>query len=159
MSAAIFVIAFVVLGLSVVLFAMRAGGRPLFDPQKRSARRAVAILVGIAVLLFGVAIPVAVAIDSADNKDAGPIHLTAAQDSGREKFAQSCQQCHTLKAAHATGKVGPNLDSLRPPKALVLDAINKGRAAGRGQMPALLFTGKDAEEVADFVAATAGRAE
>lgn len=159
MSAAIFVIAFVVLGVSVVLFAMRAGGQPLFDPQKRSSRRAVAVLVGVAVLLFAVAIPVAVAIDSADTKDAGPVRLTAAQDAGRQKFGQSCQQCHTLKAAHATGRVGPNLDSLRPPKGLVLDAVKNGRARGRGQMPALLLTGKDAEDVADFVAATAGRAE
>ena len=159
MSAAIFVLAFVLLGISVVLLAMRAGGRPLFDPDKRSGRRAVAILTGIALAFFGVAIPIAAAIDNADNSDAGPIKLTSAQESGREKFAQSCQQCHTLKASHATGKVGPNLDSLRPPKALVVDAIEKGRAQGRGQMPALLFTGKDAQEVADYVAAVAGRAD
>jgi mono/diheme cytochrome c family protein len=159
MATAIFVIAFVLLGISVVLFAMRAGGRPLFDPQKRSARRAVAILVGLAVAFFGIAIPVAVAIDAADRDKAGPIKLNTVQMAGREKFAGACQQCHTLKAAHATGRVGPNLDALRPPKALVLDAIKKGRANGRGQMPALLYTGKDAEDVAEFVAATAGHTD
>jgi mono/diheme cytochrome c family protein len=158
MATAIFVLAFVLLGISVVLFAMRAGGRPLFDPQKRSARRAVGILTGIAIALFGLAIPVAVALNDADRSEAGPVDLNSAQEAGREKFAQACQQCHTLKAAHAAGRVGPNLDALRPPKALVLDAIEKGRAQGRGQMPALLYTGKDAEEVADFVAAVAGRA-
>jgi mono/diheme cytochrome c family protein len=159
MSAAIFVIAFVLLGISVVLFAMRAGGRPLFDPDKRSGRRAVAILTGIALVFFGAALPIATAIDNADSAEAGPIELTKAQESGREKFAQACQQCHTLAAVNATGKVGPNLDTLRPPKALTLDAIVKGRAQGRGQMPSQLFTGKDAEDVADFVAAVAGRAD
>ena len=41
-------------------------------------------------------------------------------------------------------------------KALVLSAIKEGRARGLGQMPALLYQGKEAEEVADFVAAVAG---
>jgi mono/diheme cytochrome c family protein len=55
------------------------------------------------------------------------------------------------------GKVGPNLDQLRPPKALILDAIKNGRARGQGQMPAGLVDGQDAQDVADFVAKVAGR--
>ena len=55
------------------------------------------------------------------------------------------------------GRVGPNLDVLRPPKELVLDAIDKGRALGMGQMPAQVVEGKEAEDVAAFVAKTAGR--
>ena len=53
--------------------------------------------------------------------------------------------------------VGPSLDELRPPKNLVYDAIVKGRARGQGQMPAQLFEGREARQVADFVAAVAGR--
>ena len=41
-------------------------------------------------------------------------------------------------------------------KAFVLSAILEGRALGRGQMPKLLFQGKEAEDVAGFVAAIAG---
>ena len=41
-------------------------------------------------------------------------------------------------------------------KALVLNAVAEGRARGLGQMPALLYQGREAEEVADFVAAVAG---
>ena len=41
-------------------------------------------------------------------------------------------------------------------KALVANAIAEGRARGLGQMPALLYQGKEAEEVASFVAAVAG---
>jgi hypothetical protein len=38
----------------------------------------------------------------------------------------------------------------------VLGAITEGRARGLGQMPALLYQGKEAEDVASFVAAVAG---
>jgi mono/diheme cytochrome c family protein len=85
------------------------------------------------------------------------ITLTEDQKKGRELFANSCVQCHTLKAANAVGTVGPSLDALRAPKQLVYDAIIKGRARGQGQMPAQLFEGREARQVADFVAAVAGR--
>jgi hypothetical protein len=35
-------------------------------------------------------------------------------------------------------------------------AIAEGRARGLGQMPAQLYTGREAKEVAEFVAAVAG---
>ena len=38
----------------------------------------------------------------------------------------------------------------------MLNAIQQGRAQGRGQMPADLVDGQDAQDVADFVAAVAG---
>ena len=44
-------------------------------------------------------------------------------------------------------QVGPNLDNLRPPEKLVLDAIHNGRARGNGQMAADLVEGEDAEDV------------
>ena len=82
--------------------------------------------------------------------------LTELQQRGRELFSQRCKNCHTLAAAKATARVGPNLDELRPPKALVLDAIEKGRANGNGNMAADLVEGEDAEAVAQFVAVAVG---
>ena len=38
----------------------------------------------------------------------------------------------------------------------MLNAILEGRARGIGQMPALLYQGKEAQDVAAFVAAVAG---
>ena len=55
--------------------------------------------------------------------------------------------------------MGPNLDDLRPPKELVLDAIENGRSRGNGQMAAGLYTGQDAEDVAAYVAKAAGQTE
>ncbi len=45
----------------------------------------------------------------------------------------------------------------RRPKELVLDAIEKGRARGSGQMAAGLYSGEDAEDVAAYVAKAVGQ--
>jgi mono/diheme cytochrome c family protein len=158
MSTLLFVLLFVALGLATVLIAMRSGSRgPVFDPNKRGGRRAVAILAGLAVVVFGIAIPVASGIDGAkESEEAGPVRLTAAEQRGRELFSPTCSQCHTLSASNGVGKVGPNLDELRPPAPLVLDAIENGRYRGRGQMPDRLFEGQDARDVAAYVARVAG---
>jgi len=92
------------------------------------------------------------------------VHLTKNEQAGRELFAHTCAVCHTLAAVKAVGRVGPNLDvrvgeeisTAEGRKALVLNAIQEGRARGLGQMPALLYQGKEATEVAEFVAAVAG---
>ena len=83
-------------------------------------------------------------------------------------FGQHCAVCHTLSAANAIGKVGPNLDMLKPPKAEVLHVIANGclpnvtvadeneACLGQGVMPAEVVTGQDARDVASFVAQAAG---
>ena len=53
--------------------------------------------------------------------------------------------------------MGPNLDNLRPPEKLVLDAIHNGRARGNGQMAADLVEGADADDVAAYVAKAVGQ--
>lgn len=158
MTTALLVGFFVVLGLAVVLAAMRSGSKgPLLNPQRKGGRRAVAWLTALTVLLFGIAIPIAVGVGTDTSARAGSVDLTAKEEQGRELFNRSCVQCHTLGASNSVQTVGPNLDVLRPPKELTLDAIEKGRARGQGQMPALLYTGEDAEAVASYVAKVAGR--
>ena len=159
-TALAFIITFVVVGLVVVAAAFSGGRSSSERPPgpSRRGRRNVAVLVGIAVVALGLVIP-ALVIDAARSNDEGPggVKLTSADESGREVFAQRCATCHTLRAANAVGKVGPNLDQLRPPKALLLSAIQQGRARGQGQMPAGLVDGEDAQDVAGFVAKVAGR--
>ena len=159
MSTLLFVLLFVSLGLGTVLLAMRSGSKgPLFDPNKRSGRQTLALLTVVIVILFGIAIPIAAAVSGSDQKEeAGPVTLNASQVRGRELFNPTCSQCHTLAASNAVGRVGPNLDTLRPPKNLVADAINTGRYRGRGQMPDKLFEGQDVTDVSAYVEAVAGR--
>jgi mono/diheme cytochrome c family protein len=160
MQTALFVLFFLVLGLSVVLVAMRSGSKgPVLDSSHRGSRRVVGWLLALSILAFVVAIPLAVVIHNNANAeaDAGALRLTKKEQHGREVFNRNCTQCHVLAASNGVQQVGPNLDDLRPPKALVLDAIKKGRAGGQGQMPSQVVTGPDAEAVASYVARVAGR--
>jgi mono/diheme cytochrome c family protein len=89
--------------------------------------------------------------------------LSAAQVHGRDLFVQNCGSCHTLDAAGTVGNVGPNLGDIAINEQDVLAAIRNGggrHAKGQetgpsGTMPANLITGKDAQDVASFVAANA----
>jgi mono/diheme cytochrome c family protein len=89
--------------------------------------------------------------------------LSPAEVHGRELFVQNCGSCHTLDAAGTVGSVGPNLGDIAINEADVLHAIRtgggrhaKGQGTGpSGNMPQNLVTGKDAQDVASFVAANA----
>jgi mono/diheme cytochrome c family protein len=162
MSTLVFVLVWVLLGLGVLVIAMSGGpGGALarLQTQTRRGRRVAMAAFGLAVVVLGIGVPAAVIASVDDRNDipqAGVTNLTASEKHGRELFGQRCGACHTLKAANAVATVGPNLDQLKPPKALVLDAIAKGRARGNGNMPSQLYTGKDAQDVASFVAKVAG---
>jgi mono/diheme cytochrome c family protein len=163
------IIIWALLGVGVFFVAMRGGpkgARESLHTRTKWGQRLVWL--GIVLLIaFGLAIPVVVLAANGKNKASaavGGIHLTAEQQKGRDLFAQSCGVCHTLAATKSVGRIGPNLDvrvgdDIATPagrKALVLSAILEGRARGLGQMPALLYQGKEAEEVASFVSAVAG---
>jgi mono/diheme cytochrome c family protein len=184
--ALVFVVIWVVVALAVVLVGMHRGGaRPdaadagvpdAARSEPKAGRRGLTGVI-VAVCAFGLVVPALVlAFNGAHKASVGPgdLHLNAEQQKGRELFSHACNLCHTLDGANAVGKTGPNLDKLIPtvgaaqeaaePKvaqarreAYVLSAILEGRARGKGQMPELLYQGKEAEEVADFVAAVAGR--
>lgn len=91
----------------------------------------------------------------------GVKHPTANLVRGKELFVTKCAACHTLAHAGTTGTVGPNLD----------DAFRQDRADGvkstsiqglvdywirypntQGAMPAMLYEGQDAQNVAAYVA-------
>jgi mono/diheme cytochrome c family protein len=156
------VLFFVLLGLGAFFLAMSGGpggARERIQTQSRRGRRGAVMLFVLTILVLGVAVPAAV-IATDKNRDSIPeanvSHLTALQKRGAELFGQRCRMCHTLKAANATGKIGPNLDEAPRNKAIVLDAIQKGRSTQVGQMPARVYVGEDAEAVAEFVAVATG---
>ena len=158
-----FVALFLVIGLSVFFVAFRGGAKTSARSQaddRRRLNRPVLLAVGVIAVGFGLVIPLLSLLHNGNTQaDAaiGGVKLTAAQEHGRQVFKERCATCHTLDDAGAVGMVGPNLDDLRPAKALTLDAINKGRARGQGQMPAQLISGPDAQDVANYVATVSGR--
>jgi mono/diheme cytochrome c family protein len=154
------VLVFLGIGIAVVAAAFAGRGKPGNAPPSRGGNRLIYTGIALIVLGIGIAVPALVLTDNADEADTqaiGGVDLTAAQASGRELFAESCATCHTLQASNAVGKVGTNLDELRPPKELVENAVLTGRANGRGNMPAGLYTGQNAKDVAAYVEAVAGR--
>jgi mono/diheme cytochrome c family protein len=80
----------------------------------------------------------------------------AAAPDGKAVFASAgCGSCHTLKAAGATGNIGPNLDTLKPSEPVVERQVTNGGA----QMPAFKgqLTAAEVKAVATFVSSAAGK--
>lgn len=170
----LFVAFWVVLGLGVFFIAIRgglAGARATVQSQSYGARRAASTIFFIIYVGFGIVIPLVFLIGNHDNANGqvGGNKLTPAMKRGRELFGLHCGVCHTLAAANAVGKVGPDLDVIKPSQSLVLHTINNGclqnpppgnkseSCLGQGNMPANILQGQQAEDVAKFVAQVAGR--
>jgi mono/diheme cytochrome c family protein len=82
---------------------------------------------------------------------------------GAVSFAQHCSGCHTLSAAGTQGTgnrgqrtQGPNLNQREESYEDVIFAIQNGGFSG-AIMPQNIVVGKEAEEVANFVAKYAGQ--
>lgn len=169
----LFVAFWVVLAFGLFFVAVRGGlggAREALQTQSRGGRKFLTGLFVIVYVGFGVAVPLLFLGGNHANANSqiGGMKLTAAEKSGREVFGQNCGVCHTLAAANATGKVGPNLDQLRPVASLVQKTIANGcvqnapngspqQCLGLGTMPPDLVQGREATNVAQFVAKVAGR--
>jgi mono/diheme cytochrome c family protein len=79
--------------------------------------------------------------------------LSASEERGRNLFVENCGSCHTLDAAGTQGQIGPDLGDIPLDEDEVLTAIRIG-GRGSGNMPQNLVSGKDAQDVAAFVAAS-----
>jgi hypothetical protein len=160
----ILVLVFVALGLGTLLFAMgggRGGVGSILHSQSRGSRRFATFAFIASMVVLGVLIPgwvIAAEEDKDDLPYAGVKNLTEDELRGQELFGRRCGMCHALKAANAVAQVGPDLDTIAPNYEFTLNAILEGRSNGNGQMPAGIYTGKDAEDVAKFVAKSVGAA-
>lgn len=163
-----------VLGFSVFFLGVRGGpSAALTTPGtrgSRAARRGITLVFVITYVAFGIVLPALFLIGNHNNANAqvGGLKLTAAEKRGREIFGERCGLCHTLAAANAVGKVGPDLDQIQPTQQLVLHTIENGclqnpppgsqeACLGYGTMPADVVQGLDAVDVAKFVAKVAGQ--
>jgi cytochrome c551 len=170
----LFVAFWVLLGFGVFFIAVRGGprgAREALHVQSYGARRTAGALFVVIYVGFGVALPLLFLFGNHVNASAqvGGYKLTPAEKTGRELFGQHCGVCHTLAAANAIGKVGPNLDLVQPSATLVLHTIANGclqspppslsnqNCLGYGTMPANVLQGQQAQQVAQFVARVAGR--
>jgi mono/diheme cytochrome c family protein len=163
----------VVLGLAVFFIAIRggaAGARATLHTRNRGGTVALRLLFVLTYVGFGIGLPAALLAGNHANASAqvGGLSLTQDMKRGRALFGEHCAVCHTLAAANAIGKVGPNLDQLALPQQTVYNTINNGclqnapkgsaqECLGQGTMPAQVIQGKQAQDVAAFVARVAGK--
>ena len=130
------------------------------------------IVFGLLVIFLAVLIPW-LAFRSNGDAATGDQEVPADLKSGQSLFQTNCGTCHTLYAAGTDGNYGPNLDELLAPtgppegpnaaatiktEGRVLNAIEHGvdSTTTPGRMPPGILNGEQAEEVAEFVAHTAG---
>lgn len=162
MAVLLFVLFWVILGVGLAYIGLRggaSGARESLHTQTPRARHVAAGIFAVIYVGFGIVIPAVLLVGNHDKASAQfkGVTLTKSDSEGRDLFEINCASCHTLAAAHAAGKVGPNLDELKPPKSLILDALAKGRTRGNNYMPAQILQGEDATKVADFVSKVAGQ--
>ena len=169
------IIAVVFTAIAVALAWGAARGKLKFfgravETQSRTGKGILNLSLVFTYLAFGLAVPIIFIVGNRSNSNAqvGGLKLTAAQQSGRELFGEHCAVCHTLDADNAVGHVGPNLDTLKPTKSIVLYAIQNGclqqsvkgqpsdACLGYGTMPADIVQGQEANDIASFVARVAG---
>jgi mono/diheme cytochrome c family protein len=102
------------------------------------------------VLVFGAA-----GCGGGSDEDSSTPTPASAAGGGEQIFKDNCSTCHTLAAAGASGKVGPDLDQLKPGPDLVANQVTNG---GGGMPP---FKGKltadQIKQVADYVSQNAGK--
>jgi mono/diheme cytochrome c family protein len=173
LAVAAFVAFWVVVAFGLFLVAARGGlggARATIQKQSRGANRLAGVTFVFIAIVFGVGLPLAMLIGNNEKASAqiGGVKLNAGEKRGRELFGVHCAVCHTLAASNAVGKVGPNLDILKPAQSVVLHTINYGclpnasgsssseTCLGQGVMPADVVQGRDAQNVAAFVAKVAG---
>ncbi len=131
------------------------------------------IVFGLVVIFLAVLIPW-LAFRSDGDAARGAQEVPSNLESGQSLFQTNCGTCHTLYAAGTDGNYGPDLDELLAPtgppegsgadstikatKGRVLNAIEKGAddKTTPGRMPGGILNEEQAEEVAEFVARTAG---
>jgi cytochrome c2 len=169
------IIAVVFTGLSVAIAWAATQGHlggltSALETQSRGGRRVVNSLLVFFYVGTGIALPVIFLVGNRDRASAqvAGIKLTADEKQGRQLFGEHCAVCHTLAAASAVGKTGPNLDQLKPPASLVLHTLRYGclqqpqanqthsTCLAYGTMPADIVQGREAQQVAQFVAKVAG---
>jgi len=130
------------------------------------------IVFGLVVVVLAVLIPW-LAFRSDGDAARGAQEVPANLESGQSLFQTNCGTCHTLYAAGTDGNYGPDLDELLAPsgpadpsdasaikgiEGRVLNAIEVGvdSSTTPGRMPGGILNEEQAEEVAEFVARTAG---
>ncbi len=129
-------------------------------PGKKGIKAYVLVAFGFFVAMILTVILVAKDSTSSSEAATSPPAATgpspAVLAAGKKVFTTAgCAQCHTLKDANATGKVGPDLDQLKPDQARVVKQVTNG---GKIMPPfKATLSAAQIQAVATYVSSVAGK--
>ena len=159
-----FLAPWIIVGIGVIFVSFSGGPGGAREAYLTRGRRVFGLLIVLTYIGIGIAIP-AVVIASRGQRMGNDADLAQQKvrnekpqiRQGRTFFMETCAACHTLGAVNARGVTGPDLDKIGTvTPARVLSAIKIG-GTGQGRMPSGLLQGQNAQDVADFVSAVAGK--
>jgi mono/diheme cytochrome c family protein len=161
MNVWIFLIPWILVGLGVIFVAFSGGPGRARQAYLTRGNRAFQITILVIYLGVGIAVPAIILTARTDAQGATSQletkHASAQISRGKTLFRATCASCHTLAAVNARGVTGPDLDRIGAlTKARVLSAIKIG-GTGQGRMPSGLLQGQNAQNVAAFLQAVAGK--
>ncbi len=155
------VLPFVLLGAAVLYVAFSGGPSEARQAYLAQGNRAFRLAIPVVYVIGGVLVPALIVVNrgaAAGGTDTlSSESLSKDEEEGKSLFSDRCGSCHNLDATNSRGVTGPDLDEVGQltPKRVVA-AIERG-GTGQKRMPAGIFTGKDAEDVALYVSKVAGR--
>ena len=161
MEVVAFLAPFVLVGVGIIFVAFSGGPGRAREAYLTKGGRFFRFSMVLLYALLGLAVPALIIADSGQSQGGTPPlqHEEASSEleDGKELFRQTCAACHTLAAANARGVTGPDLDEIgQMTEERVLQAIKVG-GTGQKRMPAALLEGEDADAVAKYVSAVAGK--
>jgi mono/diheme cytochrome c family protein len=161
MEVVAFLAPFVLLGVGIIFVAFSGGPGKAREAYLTRGGRFFRFAMILLYAGLGLAVPALVIADR-EPAEGGTAPLrnekaSSELEDGKDLFRQTCASCHTLAAANARGVTGPDLDGIgemTPER--VTTAIKVG-GTGQKRMPAGLLEGENAELVAKYVSAVAGK--
>jgi cytochrome c551/cytochrome c550 len=161
MEVVAFLAPFVLVGVGIIFVAFSGGPGRAREAYLTKGGRFFRFSMLLLYALLGLAVPALIIAQSGESQGGTPPlqHEEASSEleEGKELFRQTCATCHTLAAANAHGVTGPDLDEIgEMTEERVTQAIKVG-GTGQKRMPAGLLEGEDAEAVAKYVSAVAGK--
>jgi mono/diheme cytochrome c family protein len=161
MEVVAFLLPFLLLGGAVVFVAFSGGPSAAREAYLTRGGRGFRVVFPLLYLALGVGVPALIL--TSRGEATGRTGALKAQkiskegDRGKRLFRQQCASCHNLDAVNARGVTGPDLDDIgKVTPNRIVNAIRLG-GTGQGRMPAGLLEGQEAREVAEYLAAVAGK--
>ena len=161
MNAIAFLLPFVLLGAVVVFVAFSGGPGAAREAYMTRGNRGFKVAFPLIYIVLGLIVP-GLILAARDEKAGGTgalasESLSKEEDRGKVLFKQQCSSCHSLAAVNARGVTGPNLDEIGNVTAKRIENAIRVGGTGQGRMPERLLEGKEATEVAKYVAKVAGK--